>query len=498
MDISTFISNYTNYPVLFIGTGLTLRYLENSYSWDSLLKKIAFDISGDEHYYLDIKSRYIKNFQCEYSKIATDIERDFDSYIQDKKRFNSINKFFYEKIKQGISVSRFKLYIANILKDLDFKTEMNDEISELKKAGKNISSIITTNYDCMIEEIFGFNPLIGNNILLSNPYGSVYKIHGCVSQPEKIIISERDYKEFEKKYELIRAQLLSLFIHNPIIFIGYAIGDKNIKDILKTIFSYVDYNSEESIKIQKNFLLVEYNADSDNVDIVEHSIELEDSQIIKLNKLSTNNFSELYKSIGSLILPVSTMDIRKVQNIVKDIYSGGKIEVSIIEDIDELENSEKVLVIGSKNTIQYVYHIPSYMIINYFKIIEENNIQLISTLEKQTIPRNNFFPIFAFSQINPKLTKSDVLKEQQKNKIYSITKSKQASCYASYRTPQEVFDSKEVIPSNRIHVIIASIINGNMNLDSVEEFLKEFNGKKSTSYRQLLCAYDLKKYSKDA
>lgn len=59
-------------------------------------------------------------------------------------------------------------------------------------------------------------------------------------------------------------------------------------------------------------------------------------------------------------------------------------------------------------------------------------------------------------------------------------------------------DSEDVIYSKKIQVVIESIINGNMNLDSVEEFLKNFPNKKSTSYRQLLCAYDLKKYSKES
>ena len=94
MNISTFISGYTNYPVLFIGTGLTLRYLKNSYSWDSLLKKIAFDITRDEHYYLDIKSKYMKNFQCDYAKIATDIEADFNKkHRTTKSSIISINHF---------------------------------------------------------------------------------------------------------------------------------------------------------------------------------------------------------------------------------------------------------------------------------------------------------------------------------------------------------------------------------------------------------------------
>ena len=33
-----------------------------------------------------------------------------------------------------------------------------------------------------------------------------------------------------------------------------------------------------------------------------------------------------------------------------------------------------------------------------------------------------------------------------------------------------------------------------MNLDEIEKFLKEFEDKRSTDYRKLLCAYDLKKY----
>ncbi|MDI5499114.1 SIR2 family protein, partial [Salmonella enterica subsp. enterica serovar Montevideo] len=132
----------------------------------------------------------------------------------------------------------------------------------LIKTRKNIGSIITTNYDQLVENIFDFNPLIGNNILLSNPYGSVYKIHGCVSDPNNIIITGEDYANFDNKYELIRAQLLSIFIHNPIIFIGYSISDKNIKYLLKTIFSYVDLNTELAKRIKDNFLLVEYEKDS--------------------------------------------------------------------------------------------------------------------------------------------------------------------------------------------------------------------------------------------
>ena len=114
-------------------------------------------------------------------------------------------------MEKGINISRFKLYLADLLKEVIIKDSASLEIAELKKARKNISSVITTNYDQMIEQLFSFNPLIGNDILLSNPYGSVYKIHGCVTQPGKIIITESDYEEFNRKYELISCSITFSF-----------------------------------------------------------------------------------------------------------------------------------------------------------------------------------------------------------------------------------------------------------------------------------------------
>ena len=80
-------------------------------------------------------------------------------------------------MREGITLSRFKIYVSKLIGNLTYKADVNGELDELKKARKNIGSIITTNYDCLLEDIFGFNPLIGNDILLSNPYGSIYKIH---------------------------------------------------------------------------------------------------------------------------------------------------------------------------------------------------------------------------------------------------------------------------------------------------------------------------------
>ena len=493
MDIKDFISNFRNHPVFFVGAGFSLRYLTNSYTWDNLLRHISFEMTGEKEHYLDLKANHYRNSSYAFDEIATDLEKEFNSYLQSpgqrNGKFKEINDCFYANMEKGINISRLKIYISKLFKDFLIKEEKQEELIALKKARKNIGSIITTNYDEFIESFFDFKPLIGNNILLSNPYGSVYKIHGCVTEPQKIIITSEDYSAFSNKYELIRAQLLSLFIHNPIVFLGYNIGDSNIKDLLKTIFTYVDPNTPEADKIRANFLLIEYEEGSTNTEVTEHDIVLEDIATIRINKLKTDDFTSVYETIGDLQLPVSAMDIRKVQNIVKEIYAGGDIKVSITEDLDKLDNKDKVLVIGSNNTVKYEYQTTKEMMVNYFSIIEEENSRLIELINKQRIQTSQFFPIFAFSKISPNIEKLEEIKKIQTDKLQGITR-----VITSHTTIADIVKDDTISKTNKHYAILTALLNNQLDLAEVENHLKEFDAKLSTEYRRLLCAFDYMKY----
>ncbi|MDO9399311.1 MAG: SIR2 family protein [bacterium] len=496
MNIKEFIANYKNHPVLFVGTGMSLRYLINSYRWNDLLRKIAYDLKGNEEYYLDIKSTCQENDRYKFEKIASILEEEFNNELKDDKngQFKEINDIFYSNMKNDINLSRFKIYISKLLSSIEFKEEMLEELAELKKIRKNIGSIITTNYDEFIEKIFEFNPLIGNNILLSNPYGSVYKIHGCVSDIDKIIITSEDYERFIQKYELIRAQLLSLFIHNPIIFIGYNIGDENIKNILKTIFTYIEPNSADAEKIRENFLLVEYDPESDCEDISEHDIDMEGFGTIRINKIKTDNYKAIYSSLSDLHLPISAMDVRKVQDIVKEIYSGGEIRVNITEDLEALKNSDKILVIGSAKTIRYEYQNSSEMMSNYFKIIDEENMQILMLINKYNINKQQYFPVFGFSEINNEIDKIDSLKKQQIDKLKSAKDSIKSSSKSLHSTIKLIEMDGSITNSNKNNAIMWAVLEGTIGLEDIENYLREYRNKEDTNYRKLLCAYDFKKY----
>ncbi|SGZ17472.1 SIR2 family protein [Moritella viscosa] len=504
MNVKDFISNFSNHPVLFVGAGLSLRYLNNAFTWDGLLAKISLDLTDSVDFYFDTKSECMVDGKFKYELIAEKIESKFNKTLKDDRngKFKDINDIFYDEMAKNNSLSRFKIYICKILKELDFKDEKLEEIKAFKKIRKNISSVITTNYDLVIEDLFDFNPLIGNDILLSNPYGSIYKIHGCVSQADKIIMTENDYDSFNKKYELIRAQLLSLFIHNPIIFLGYNVGDQNIKDLLKTIFTYVPSNTEQAEKIKKNFLLVEYDEGNFDTTITDHDIDIDGYPTIRINKVKTDDFSSIYSALSELELKFSAMDIRKVQHAWREITTGGEIKVKISEDLDSLSNDQMILAVGSTKTIKYEYQPLSEMMTNYFNIIEESNSQLIETLNKQTISRQQYCPIFAFSLICKKLEHVDILKRYQKNKIRTLLEAMSYKCKTECKNLMAILNDELVSNTHRVNCIVYNVIEGNVHIDELYDFLatyfksnfENYNPNKS-DYNKLLCTYDFKKYS---
>jgi len=402
-------------------------------------------------------------------------------------------------MKKDVHTSRLKIYIALLLENINFRSNVNEEIKEFKKASKNIGSIITTNYDTFIEDVLDFNPLIGNDILLSNPYGSVYKIHGSVEQPENIVISEVDYEEFNEKYELIRAQLLSLFTHNPIIFLGYSISDDNIRKILETIFSYVDDNTNLFEKIRNNFLLVEYSKDSLNNIVTDYDVSVNGVNI-RINKLATDDYFSLYNHLSNLSLPISAMDVRRVSSVVAEIYKGGKrensVKVQVAEDPEGLDNSDMVLAIGSEQTISYVHKSTLEMFEAYFEIIENKEYQVIEVIDKLPIQSNQFFPMYGFSCINNDIRKVERLKEQQNRKIANIKskieekKDKYKSIYTSVKDVIQSTEAKSNIP----YIMIWNTFERNIELDDFEEFLREYDRELNTTYRRYLCVYDYLRY----
>ena len=59
MQLAEFFVGMRNHPILFLGTGFSLRYLKKSYSWIDLLKKISFDLHGNERKFLVNRTGFV-------------------------------------------------------------------------------------------------------------------------------------------------------------------------------------------------------------------------------------------------------------------------------------------------------------------------------------------------------------------------------------------------------------------------------------------------------
>ncbi|MBO3652609.1 MULTISPECIES: SIR2 family protein [Acinetobacter] len=504
MDVFDFINKYENHPVLFLGTGFSLRYLKKSYSWENLLKAIAFEIKNNNEYFLDLKGEVYdkKTDKYDFMQLASLLQKEFNQIASTPEnrngKFKEINDEYYQKAELGISSDKFKIYISHLLADLELKEDKKDEIDVIKLLSKNISSIITTNYDRLIEFITNFDPLVGNNILLSNPYGSVYKIHGSIEEPERLVFTTEDYDDFDDRYDLIRAQLISIFVHNPIIFIGYSVNDINIKKILSTIYKYVQLNTPEEERIRNNFLLVEYAEGSDSLEVLEHDIDIGDNTI-RINKIKTDNYIDIYKAIEGLSLPVTAYQVKRVLDTVKEITSGGSIKVSIAEDIDDLKNSEKILAISpvTNTKIEYTYKEPSQLIEDYFDILNKRDESLIKLIDDMKIAKTHWFPIYGFLSIYSNLSKSTVLKQQQDRKIEDYIKTISCDKYLALNlfTIDDVLKNEEIAGSYKIDCIFCLIYHDKISLQDLEEYLLNFKSKRDLNFKKLLCLYDQKKNS---
>ena len=58
MDINSFVSKFHTHPVLFIGTGMSIRYLEESFTWRGLLERVMTDLYGNDEEFYNIHSHF--------------------------------------------------------------------------------------------------------------------------------------------------------------------------------------------------------------------------------------------------------------------------------------------------------------------------------------------------------------------------------------------------------------------------------------------------------
>ena len=196
-------------PMLFIGSGISRRYLGTE-NWEQLLLKFC-NLIGENPLKLKTSSN------GDLTKYAQLLAKSYENSWWERPGSKEISEEFSEHFLNDSSI--LKIEISRYLKSAHENTiaEVREELSLLEKA--NIDGVITTNWDCLIENTFPkFTTFIGQDGLIaerSHGIAEIYKIHGCSTAPNSLVLTETDYAEYRRKNPYLSSKLLTIFIERP-------------------------------------------------------------------------------------------------------------------------------------------------------------------------------------------------------------------------------------------------------------------------------------------
>lgn len=352
MILKDFITNFNTTPFLFLGSGISRRYLGLP-DWKGLLIEFAQRIHSDEFAY-EYYEQKAMSMNCKAGllpKISELIQLDFDKKWFEDVSIRKISDDLKIHIKNG--ASPYKVEICKYIQDFgSIIPEYTGETELLQKLSyKNITGVITTNYDTLIETLFrDYKKYIGQEELIFSPIqgiAEIYKIHGTVETPSSIILNEKDYEIFESNNSYLAAKLLTIFMEYPVIFMGYSITDRNIQKILTSIIACL--KPENLKKLENRFLFVEYSKDTNSLDVESHTILLGEKSI-NMKKVTLSDFSLIYNALQEKKNKLPAKVLRRFKDelyhYVVSNQTKGTMKVALFDDT-RIADEDLILGIGS-------------------------------------------------------------------------------------------------------------------------------------------------------
>lgn len=290
---------------LFIGSGFSKALLLNhphskTYSWAELLEKAANDMGI---------TRKILEEGKPYPEVATVLCQEYAklNYVSQQEAERTL-KF---KIAEIVNVSPTDITIH--------------EYEEIFKR-LNPNWIVTTNYDFIIEQIlhekaFPINPR--DSYLKTKDFTPVYHIHGSISDPESIVITNEDYTHTLRISDYRHARLPFLIKESTVLMIGYSLNDLNVLSAVD--YSKNIYNNDMPYDTPIIQLLYKKYPDdepyySENGIIVQEISDLSEyfAEYLEYEKRFRGEIGKTTKRVNELVEKFTTADDMLVDEFIKN------------------------------------------------------------------------------------------------------------------------------------------------------------------------------------
>jgi len=237
LELFQIISNAADYGniCLFVGAGFSKAVFEETTikppTWLELLQKIYTE----------------KNIRFDESELLGKSCPEIASYLVSKMMS------FDENLKYEDAIKSLKTIVCREVQYIPNENECKTFAPLLKAF--NPEYIITTNYDLVLEAILpdiGY-PLAPTDCLKSpRKYVPIYHLHGICQTPSSIVITNEDYIQLFRPNDYRLEKLALIMKESTVIFLGYAIGDQNVKtsiDWANNIYKGLDVENAKKIQI---------------------------------------------------------------------------------------------------------------------------------------------------------------------------------------------------------------------------------------------------------
>jgi len=511
-------------PFLFIGSGFSKRYL-NLEDWAGLMKKFSHLMPYEFEYYSSTANK-------DWAEVAELMAKDFHPIWWKEQQFENNRKQFKNQISS--KQSPLKVEIAKYLNNIEYTYGLDEKNDKEIAALKNIviDGIITTNWDLLLEQIFEEEEMqvyIGQKeLLFSHPFeiNEIYKIHGCSSIPDSLVLTTSDYKGYNEKNAYLAAKLLTVFIEHPVIFLGYSISDDNIQQILKAITRCLDQDNIH--KLKDRLIFVERAGEEE--DSFENNSSLTIGKItVPITRVKTNDYEKVYNALSQNKRKFSMKMMRQMKSQIYELVKTNDPEekIHVVDgEYDNTQDIEFVIGVGVKSAVE---EMQSNLEISATKDLSEHGYggildvelfnELLSDVPKydynsivtislpQILRSNQYVPLYRYvmeSSVEAKLLDqkivkkmkmcySDFLTETQEKKIKNLPWDWQF---------KNINDVLKGFPDIKIALEQIPLL-GKENLDCEElkeflvknsNFVKEKQTPEGTGIRRLFRIYDWLKY----
>lgn len=248
---------------------------------------------------------------------------DLTQKIDDTKE--SLGQKLFNTDTRGSKTSKYDLYVCAQILELEYRrrgfnvreavvevlasriseeTISKSKVAALASFFANYSDInlVTTNYDTLLSDhilagAFSRVFVEGSTVPKANIGANIFHLHGCVTDPESIVLTINDYFRFQHQDTYLSRKFYTLLQETTVVILGYSLGDFN----LNSIFNEAQVSRAVSLRKSDIYLVSRTDVDRSITDFYSYTYGV--------RVLAPYEISEVFESIAK-----SAPDAQKLVN----------------------------------------------------------------------------------------------------------------------------------------------------------------------------------------